>query len=125
MEEKGKQNIIQIVKGVCISILITLILLLIYSAILTYTKVSEITIHPVIITITGISILIGSMLANRKMSKNGMLNGGIIGGIYILTFYLSSSVLNNDFSLNMYSIIMIAISVILGMIGGIIGINKK
>ena len=48
-----------IAKGVGISLLLTVILLIIFSLILTYTKISESTINPVIMIITALSILIG------------------------------------------------------------------
>ena len=51
------ENAKNIFKGVGISLALTMILLLIFSTILTYTNVSESTIPPVIIIITAISIL--------------------------------------------------------------------
>lgn len=119
------ENIKNIFKGVGISLVSTMVLLLIFSAILTYTNVSENTITPVIIILTAISILFGSSLANMKIRRNGLLNGGLVGGVYILTLYIISSVLNWKFSLNMQSIIMIVVGIIFGILGGIIGVNKK
>lgn len=110
--------------GVGISFLISAILLLIFSLILTYTNVSENTITPVIIVITAISILIGSSIGSVKIKKKGLLNGGLIGGIYILILYLISSLLNWRFGLNMQSVIMIAVGVVFGVLGGIVGVNK-
>ena len=92
---------IQILKGVGISLLFTFILLIIFATILTYTNVSQSTINPVIIVITGVSILIGSSIGNIKIKKNGLINGGIIGGIYMIIIYLISSILNWKFGLNM------------------------
>ena len=51
------ENAKNIFKGVGISLALTMILLLIFSTILTYTNVSESTIKPVIIIVTAISIL--------------------------------------------------------------------
>ena len=108
-----------IIKGVGISILLTVILLIIFSLILTYTNISESTINPVIMIITALSILIGSSLSNIKIRKNGLMNGGIIGGIYILLLYIISSLLNWRFSLNLQSILMIVIGIVFGILGGI------
>ncbi len=128
-ENKGVYNmentITNIAKGVGIALLTTFALLIIFAIILTYTQVSENIINPVIIVITAISILIGSSIGNIKMKKNGLLNGALIGGIYIFTIYLISSILNWKFGLEMQSIIMIAIGMIFGILGGIIGVNKK
>ena len=123
---------INIFKGVGIAFITTTILLLIFSAILTFTNINENVINPVIITATGISILIGSSIGNNKSSignnkikKNGLLNGALVGAIYILIIYIISSLLNWRFNLNMQSLIMIAVGMIFGMLGGIIGVNKS
>lgn len=63
MESKkiNKESVLtNIAKGVFISIIFTVILLIIFALILTYTNVNENVINPVIIIITAISILIGS-----------------------------------------------------------------
>lgn len=112
-------------KGIVTSIIITLILLFIFSLLLTYTDVQESTIPTVTIIITGISILIGSSISTIKISKNGILNGGAIGFIYIFLLYIISSTVQTGFSLNLYSIVMIIVSIITGMIGGIMGVNIK
>lgn len=118
-------SITNILKGVGISLITTIALLIIFSIILTYTNIQENVINPVIMIITAISILIGSSIVNIKIKKNGLINGGIIGGLYITIIYLISSLLNWKFSLEIQSIIMIAISIIFGILGGIIGVNRK
>ena len=125
MEENSLRNSKYILKGVAISIIMTLIFLFIFSIILTYTNVSEKLITPFIIIITAISILIGSSIGNTKMRKNGLLNGALIGGIYLVLIYLISSIISQNFILTMQSIIVIITGMICGMAGGIIGINKK
>ena len=111
--------------GIGISFITTIILLLIFAVVLTYTNISENTITPVILIATAISILLGSSIGNIKIKKNGILNGAIIGGSYILILYLLSSILNARFGLNIQSIIMICVGIVFGILGGIIGVNKK
>lgn len=124
-QESDKRIIKNIFKGIGISMTFTFVCLLIFSILLTYTNISESTITPVILVVTGISILIGSSISNTKIKKNGMLNGAFIGGGYILILYLISSTLNARFNLNLQSIIMIAVGVVFGILGGIIGVNRK
>lgn len=121
---KSNKQLICILKGILISFLFTLCMLIIFSVLLVYTNLSEQTIRPVIIAITGISILIGSSLGTKKLHKNGMISGGIIGGSYILLLYLISSTLSSNFSINWVSIIMIIVGLIGGIFGGVIGVNK-
>ena len=121
-----KQEILKALgKGLLISFIMTILILLIFSIILTFTNISEKTIVPVIIISTAISILIGSSISNIRIKKNGILNGALIGGGYILILYLLSSILNARFNLNIQSIIMISVGVVFGILGGIIGVNKR
>lgn len=121
---KNNQFVI-IFKGAIFSIMATLVLLFIYSAILAYTSVSESTIVPVIIILTGISILIGSSLATAKIKKNGLINGGAIGGIHIGLIYLVSSIIHTGFAVSTNSIIMIGCGILAGVVGGVVGVNIK
>lgn len=125
METFEKNNVIfKIFKGVGISIVFTLICLTIFSLLLTYTNLSESLIQPVVISVTGISILVGSFFATRKMNKNGIIKGIAVGLIYILLIYVISSVVNGgSFALTIGSIIMFLIGILCGAIGGIIGVN--
>lgn len=117
------KNLINIIKGSSISIIITLILLFVFSIILTYTTIQESIIAPVVIVITIISILIGSSISSLKIKKNGLINGGLVGLIYILVIYILSSVTLVGFNVNMTTIIMMCSSIVAGIIGGIIGVN--
>lgn len=120
---KSEKQSICILRGILISFLFTVCMLTIFSALLVYTNLSEETIKPVIITITGISILIGSSLGTKKLHKNGLLSGGIIGASYILLLYFISSIISSNFGINWVSIIMIIVGLIGGVFGGVVGVN--
>ena len=119
------KTIKNIMKRTGIALITTVLLLLIFSIILTYTNIDEKVINPVIMIVTAISILLGSSLGNIKIKKNGLINGGTIGAIYIVTIYLISSILNWKFLLNIQSIFMIIIAIVFGILGGILGVNRK
>lgn len=118
-----KENFIRIVKGSITSIILTLVLLFIFSIIVTYTNVKESIISPIIIIITSISILIGSSISSLKIKKNGLLNGTIVGIIYILTIYILSSIMGMGFKIDINSVLMIIFAIAAGMLGGIVGVN--
>lgn len=124
ISENGN-NIKRIIKGSIFSIVITLIGLLVYSIILSYTSVSESTMPATIIIITAVSILIGSTISTSNIKKNGIVNGVLVGIIYIAIIYLISSIVTGNFLLNTNSIIMVIASTLTGALGGIIGVNKK
>lgn len=125
VSENNSNSVVRILKGSIISIINTLILLIIFSAMLTYTNINENTMPTVIIICTALSILIGSQIATSKIKKNGILNGALVGIIYIAFLYIISSCITKNFSLNNYSIIMMLVSILIGGVGGIIGVNRK
>ncbi len=127
MNNIGKINknsgFIIIIKGCVISLILSIVFMFLYAIILTNTDIQENTIKPVIITITGISLLIGTSICCLKTNKKGILNGVLVGGIYFIMLYILSSIILCGFSLNLESIIMILVGMFLGGIGGIIGVN--
>lgn len=125
VSENNSNSVIRILKGSIIAMAVTIILLIIFAALLTYTNINENTMPTVIIIITALSILIGSQIATLKIKKNGIINGALVGLIYVAFLYILSGVITKNFSLNNYSIIMIATSLLVGGVGGIIGVNRK
>lgn len=57
-QENKSETLKYIGKGILISLIMTMVFLLVYSALLTYTNINENTMVPVIIIVTAISILI-------------------------------------------------------------------
>lgn len=123
--EENSINIKSIIKAVGVGIIITIILLFIYSIILTYTNISETTMPTVVIVITAISILIASQLTTKNLKKNGIINGGLVGLIYIVGIYIISSIITGNFGFNLSAVIMCIVGIMMGALGGIIGINMK
>lgn len=112
-----------IIRNIAIAYSISLLLLMIYALLLTYTNLSESTIPIITFVISLISVLIGSSLTMIKIRENGLINGGLVGFIYIILLYVLSSLFSTGFGLNGYSFSMIIFNVLIGMIGGIIGVN--
>lgn len=121
----NSNGIVEILKGSLIAILATIILLFIFSAVLTYSNISENTMPTVVIIITAFSILIGSQITTTRIKKNGIFNGALVGIMYIFMLYITSSFVTKNFALSSYTIVMIVTSIIIGGLGGIIGVNRK
>lgn len=120
---EGMNKVKTIAKGVLLGYIITVISLIIYSAILAYTNVSEKSI-PLVLFIIGLaSVFIASSLTVIKIKKSGLKNGGLIGLCYVMILYVLSSFYGVGFSLTKYSILTIILYIFLGMFGGIVGVN--
>ena len=120
---ENSKNVKIIMKSILTGYLITLILIFAYAAILAYTKIPESTIPTCLFLIGMVSVFLSSSFAVIKIKKNGLKNGGIIGLGYVLILYILSSIFESNFMFNTYSILTIIFYVLLGMFGGIIGVN--
>ena len=114
-----------ILKGTAIAYILTIILIFTFSVLLEKTNIKEQYINTVIIVISSISILVGASASTIKLKKQGFINGLIISIIYMLGLYVISSILSGNFSINLNTIFMVLFGTILGIFGGIIGVNIK
>ena len=112
-----------VLKGFGISIILSLICIFVYAVVLVNTDIQESTIKPVVITITGVCVLIGSSISSLSIKKNGIINGICVGALYFFSLYLLSSIAFCGFYFNFTSAIMIFVGMFLGALGGIIGVN--
>ena len=116
---------LNIFKGVTISYIFTFVAFLIFAVLLSTTNISDSYIPGVICIISIMSILIGSANCTKKANSQGLLWGSIVGLIYSIILYLISSLLFVGFSITLPSFYLIALSILFGAIGGVIGINLK
>lgn len=114
-----------IFKGVAISYIFTFVSFLIFAILLSTTNISDSYIPGVICIISFMSILIGSASCTKKANSQGLIWGSIVGLIYSIILYLISSLLFVGFSVPVSCFYLIALSVLFGGIGGIVGINLK
>ena len=114
-----------VIRGILLSVGITLIMILALSIILSTSDVKESVIMPTVIFISAFSILIGGFIVTKRLDEKGIVYGSILGISYMLILYFISSIMNFNFSLNINAILMIAIGVFGGAIGGILGVNLK
>lgn len=118
-----KVNLLSVLKAVIISYIITIPVFTLLALLITYTSFPDKFILPGVIVTTIVSILIAGTSSSRNLKSNGWLNGGLVGFVYMLILYLLSSIIFKDFSINEHVLAMVAIGVLTGAIGGIIGIN--
>ncbi|WP_187287393.1 TIGR04086 family membrane protein [Gottschalkia acidurici] len=124
-EKKIINYVKDISKAGLISIGITLISIIIQTFLMIYTSISE-NILPITNSIIMIlSVTIGAIYISLKTKQKGWLNGAIVGLTYMALMVLLNIGLVNDFVLNSYVLIKSGIVLIVGVIGGMIGVNLK
>lgn len=116
---------IDIIKGTFLGLLLTFILIVIFTIILTYTKLSEELIPLINTVIMILGITSGAILTSRKLERKGWLTGGLIGILYFLIILIISKIFIKDFTTDTYLLIKGIIAILIGCIGGMIGINIK
>ncbi|RKD34658.1 TIGR04086 family membrane protein [Thermohalobacter berrensis] len=121
---KGSYGLI-LVKGIGFSYVVTLICILIFAIVMTYTSISEKIIPLVNSIVMVFSIVLGAIYTSLKVEQKGWLNGGIVGLVYVIIIVLLSSIFITTFTFDVNAILKILIGLITGAIGGMIGINLK
>lgn len=90
---------------------------------LTYTGLPESTI-PFIVTVTAVlSVIIAGIKVSKTAKSKGYLNGAAMGIFYVLLLYVMSLIISGKFYFNTYILILLAIGLFGGAVGGILGIN--
>lgn len=116
---------IHILKGLGYAYIITLIVLLIYNLLLTYTDISADSASMVTSFITIISSAFGGFYACKHIQEKGLIYGLIVGMSYIvlliIMFYLAKENYIFDITV-LYKAILVSIA---GSIGGVMGVNFK
>lgn len=112
-------------KSLLLSFIVTLIFFVVFTLILTYTKLSENWIPLIDSIILIISISLGAIKMAVNTSRRGFLHGGILGVVYILILIIISMIFMKDFQFSTYTITKLIIGLATGMVAGMIGVNLK
>jgi len=123
--ESGAVEFKQILKGVALAFVISLVLLIICAVIMTYSPIPDGATRAVTITVSGISILFAAIVTARKSKRQGWLSGATCGLMYALLLYIFGSLIMLDFSFTLSTLLVGVIGFVVGAFGGIVGINTK
>ncbi len=112
-------------KGAGIAAVLTLLVFLAAAFVLSYTPLPESAIPYIAYIVQIIGAAVSGFIPAKRAGTRGILTGAASGGLYILIIWLSSSLFSDGISFGSHILTMIAISVISGAIGGILGVNLK
>lgn len=112
-------------KGALIALSISLIGILIFAFFIKYVAIPTEAIKPVNQVIKGISLLLGTFVALKKVNQMGLVNGLLIGLSYTLLAFVVFSILDGRFEFSRTLINDLLFGAIIGAICGIIAVNFR
>ena len=112
-------------KGAAIAAIFTLAVFVVFALLLSYTPLAEEVIPFIALITEGLGAAISGFVPARKTGRHGALSGAVCGILYILIIGICASVTSDGIFLDPHIFIMAGISVLMGAIGGISGVNLK
>jgi putative membrane protein (TIGR04086 family) len=111
--------------GVLMAFAITSIVFLGYAMLITYTNVSERSLPTVVAITTVLSVMVAGFDAARGAENRGWLWGMAAGLVYVLIMAAIMVIMLPVFSVDGRTVMVFALGIAGGGLGGILGINLK
>ncbi|MCL2576897.1 MAG: TIGR04086 family membrane protein [Defluviitaleaceae bacterium] len=121
----SKMQLKHLVIGVLMAYAITSIVFLGYAMLITYTTVSERSLPTVVAITTVLSVMVAGFDAARGSETRGWLWGMVAGLVYVLIMAIVMIVMLPTFSVDGRTVMVCALGIAGGGLGGILGINTK
>ncbi len=125
MSDDKKLNIRGILKGILISLAITVICVIAVALVCYFADVSDGVISIMLYVISAVSVFVSSLLLAKSITNNGLLHGLILGAGYFLVIFIFSAVFKKQISVNTKFFVSMVAALASGMLGGIMGVNAK
>lgn len=122
-DKENENKLMIIIKSVFLALIISLICIIIYAVVLSITPVTDDTMSIITQVITMISIVAASVYCSKKTKNKGWLYGIIIGIVFILVIIPISMIWGQMPTFDKYFIAKLLMASLVGLIGGIIGVN--
>lgn len=100
-----------------------IILICIVALVFAYSNINDRYIETGIYASLSISAFLSSVILCRKIKKKGLIHGILINIICMLALYIISCILNGSVTYSNTFLIYLAISILSGIVGGILGVN--
>ena len=113
-----------ILSGILCAFIVSVVLLLIFSVMMTAANLPGGAITPFACVSISVGAFFGGFLSARLCGSKGLLLGAVSGLLYILILYLLGAVMRQA-DLNAMLFLKIVLALVLGAVGGITGVNLK
>jgi len=118
-----ENKIVLMIKTLFLAFVISFVCIIIYSIILSFTSVSDDTMAIITQVITMISIVVAALYCGKKVRSKGWLYGMIVGLLFVLLMIPISMIWGQTPVFDKYFVAKIIMGSLVGLIGGIIGVN--
>lgn len=113
-----------IIKATIIEILVAAVFICLFGLLMMILELDKIY-SPLLANISiSIATLVSSYITSKKIGNKGYLTGLIVGGVTFLIITLISFIID-DGSITTNTLFHLIIIILSGMIGGVLGVNKK
>lgn len=113
------------VKGISVSIILSLALVLLFAFCLKWFDLPNACIVPVNMLIKAVCVVIGALLFVKKEMQKGLVKGSSFGLFYTILAFVVFSILSGTFDFNFTTILDVIFASVIGGFVGIFKVNKK
>ncbi len=112
-----------VVKGAAFALVLSFLSAVVFAVILHCCQVNAKLVYPIAQTLKAVCLCLGAVVFVR--GEKGWLKGMGVGLVFTALSYLAFSSLGGDFSLSWLIFLELALSLAVGALGGIVGVNLK
>lgn len=124
-EQDSPKAWLTVLKGSLVALSISLVSILIFAFFIKYVAVPTNAIKPINQVIKGLSLLIGTFVALKKVDKMGLINGLLIGLAYTVLAFVVFSILDGHFEFTKSLVNDLLFGGLIGGICGVISVNFR
>lgn len=122
-EEKGNSLYGIFLKSLGICFLISFVMIIIYALVLSFTSVSDSSMNITMQVIMIVSITVASIFGGKKIKSKGWLFGLVMGLLFTILLIPLGMGFGQQFSLDKFFVAKLLMGSVVGLIGGVIGVN--
>ncbi len=110
--------------GVGISLILTAILLLIFSFVLMKIDISSAAINPIMIALCAVAVFTGAFIVGRNVRRRGLFLGVCIGLLFFIIMMLVSATVS-PMGMGLDALWRFLASLVSGVLGSVFGVNSN
>ncbi|MEG0773213.1 TIGR04086 family membrane protein [Clostridium sp.] len=110
-------------QGVLRASIVTMLCVLVYSLITSFTPSSPKVTSAFIVVLTLVSVLYGTVFATLKSGNKGWLIGLLVAFFYMLILYIVSVLCGNGFGIDAGDLIRLLLALAVGSLSGMLAVN--